>query len=358
MVTEENNLAKIDLDDTPVVTIDIDVMEENIRQVQAACDRFGVALRPHIKTHKNPELARRQLQAGAKGIACQTLGEVDVMQKAGIDDIMLTYNIIGQAKLNRLVQLAERSRLLTVTDNEVVAKGLSQAFQNTSKPLGVLVECDVGAGRLGVQTPKEAAELAAFIETQPGLTFAGLMTYPITSQTADFLQAAYDELASKGLRAEIVSTGGTPTLTDLEGLPGVTEHRAGTYIFNDRSLVEKGVATWETCAMRIRATVISRPTSTRAIIDAGSKTLSADTLGLDGYGHILEYPGARIYALNEEHGYVDLEDETARRPELGEVIHIVPNHTCVVTNLHDELVGVRSDRVEEVWKVAARGMVR
>lgn len=355
MRTQE--LIAIDLDDTPVVTIDLDVMEGNIRRMQALCDDCGVALRPHIKTHKTPEIAKAQLAAGARGITCQTIGEVEVMVNAGFDDIFLTYNVLGNAKLRRMQALADRARLSAVCDNETVARTLSSAFAQAEMPLAVLVECDAGAGRNGVQNPREAAELAGLIDRLPGLRFAGLMFYPITDQTGEFAGAAIHELERAGLACEVVSTGGTPSAPKLRSVPQATEHRAGTYIFNDRSLVEKGWARWEECAMRIRTTVVSRPTPDRAILDAGSKTLSSDLSGLSGYGAIAEYPDAQITRLNEEHGVVDL-SPCRRKPEVGEVVSIIPNHACVVTNLHDQLVGVRRERVETVWRVRARGLVR
>lgn len=347
----------IDLSDTPIVTIDLDVMEANIARMQQICDEAGVALRPHIKTHKIPAIAKLQIEAGARGLACQTLGEVSVMQDAGFDDVFLTYNVVGRAKLERLRAAHERGRLLVACDSERVARDLSAAMDGVSEPLAVVVECDTGAGRNGTQTPDETASLAKLIDELPNLRFAGIMTYPITQRTGEFFAETYRALDRVGLRAEVVSTGGTPTIGLLRQVPGVTEHRAGTYIFNDRACVEKGVAGWDDCAMRILATVVSRPTRDRAIIDAGSKSLTSDTLGLDGHGRIVEYPDARIYRLNEEHGYVHL-PEGSRAPEVGEVISIIPNHTCVVTNLHDELVGVRKGRVETVWRVAARGLVR
>jgi len=351
------DIHSIDLTDTPVVTIDLDIMERNIRRFQELCDEAEVGLRPHIKTHKIPALTKAQLDAGAIGIACQKLGEVEVMQAAGAHDIMLTYNIVGAAKLERLLKLARVCDLKTVCDNLTVAEGLSAAFAGSGVTLGVLVECDTGAGRNGVQSPAQAAELAKRIDQLPGLRFAGLMTYPITESTADYLTEAYKELDARGLKAEIVSTGGTPTLSLLRSVPGVTEHRAGTYIFNDRMCVKAGVATWDDCAMRVKATVVSRPTQGRAVIDAGSKTLSSDLLSMEGHGHIVEYPTAKIAKLNEEHGVV-LFEEGAPAPQVGEVVTIIPNHTCVVTNLHDQLVGVRGGKVETVWDVAARGLVR
>jgi D-serine deaminase-like pyridoxal phosphate-dependent protein len=349
----------VDLADTPVVTIDLDVMEANIRRLQAYCDAHSIANRPHIKTHKIPEIARRQLAAGAIGITCQKLGEVAVMLEAGLRDILVTYNVLGTAKVRRLRALADHpgARLSVAVDNAAVARALSDAFAGAPDPLRVLVECDTGTGRTGVPTPAAAVELAREIAALPGLWFEGLMTYPITVETARFVEATLAKLAHAGLRARTVSTGGTPAYPRAHTVPGVTEHRAGTYVFNDRATVAAGVADWDDCAMQIRTTVVSRPTPDRAILDAGSKTLSSDLLGQTGYGRIVEYPEAVIVRLNEEHGIVDL-SACARRPEVGEVVSVIPNHTCVVTNLHDALVGVRGGRAEVVWPVAARGAVR
>jgi D-serine deaminase-like pyridoxal phosphate-dependent protein len=349
----------VDLADTPVVTIDLDRMERNIQRLQAYCDAHGIANRPHIKTHKIPAIAHRQLAAGARGITCQKLGEAQVMLDAGITDIFLTFNVLGEAKLARLRALASRPgvRLSVACDNLPVARALSGAFADAAEPLAVLVECDTGMGRNGVQTPADAAALAQAIARLPGLRFAGIMTYPIMPDTRAFFEATLAMLERTGLPAAVVSTGGTPVYRQAHEVPGVTEHRAGTYVFNDRATVAAGAATWDDCAMRIRTTVVSRPTPTRAILDAGSKTLSSDLLTLQGYGHIVEYPDAVIVRLSEEHGHVDL-SACARKPEIGEIVTVIPNHTCVVTNLHAQLVGVRAGRVEVVWDVAARGLVR
>ncbi len=349
----------VDLRDTPVVTIDLDILEANIRRLQAYFDAHSIGSRPHIKTHKIPAIAKMQIGAGARGITCQKLGEAAVMMDAGITDILVTFNILGEAKFERLRALAgrPRARISVVCDNAPAARQLSAAFHDAAAPLPVLVECDTGLGRNGVQTPAEALELARLIAGLPGLRFEGLMTYPITDGTRPFFEATLAKLEKAGLPAAVVSTGGTPQYQRAHEVPGITEHRAGTYVFNDRATVARGVATWDDCAMRIRTTVVSRPTPDRAIIDSGSKTLSSDLLDQQGHGRIVEYPEAVISRLNEEHGYVDL-TECKARPEVGEVVSVIPNHTCVVTNLHEQLVGVRRGRVEVVWDVAARGLVR
>lgn len=359
MTTITATRPAVDLRDTPVVTIELDIMDANIRRMQAYLDGHHIANRPHIKTHKIPAIARAQVAAGARGITCQKLGEAEVMLDAGITDILVTFNVLGEAKLGRLRRLADRpgTRLSVVCDSKAAARQLSGAFADRAGALPVLVECDTGMGRNGVQTPDEALALARTIAELPGLRFEGLMTYPIASGTPAFFEAALTMLERAGLPAAVVSTGGTPVYQLAPRVPGVTEHRAGTYVFNDRATVHAGAATWDDCAMRILTTVVSRPTPTRAIIDAGSKTLSSDLLGLVGHGRIVEYPDAVITKLNEEHGYVDLSG-SPRRPEIEEIVTVIPNHTCVVTNLHEQLVGVRKGRVEVTWDVAARGRVR
>jgi D-serine deaminase-like pyridoxal phosphate-dependent protein len=350
---------RIDDLDTPAVLIDLDVMERNLRRFQDYLNRHGIANRPHVKTHKIPALARLQLSLGAQGICCQKLGEAEVMADAGIDDIFVPYNLVGRPKLERAVALAGRIRLAVACDNADVAEGLSSAFARAGMDLPVVVECDTGMGRCGVQTPQEALELAQAVDRLPGLRFDGIMTYPPRGQIArvsEFLQGARDLLARAGLDPRVVSGGGTPDMWRAHEVSGVTEHRAGTYIFNDRASVGAGAATLEDCAMTILATVVSRPTPDRAVIDGGSKTFSSDRAG-EGYGHFLEYAEAALHNFSEEHGWVDLA-KCARRPRVGERVRVVPNHTCVVSNLHDRLIGVRGETVETIWDVTARGKLQ
>jgi D-serine deaminase-like pyridoxal phosphate-dependent protein len=223
--------------------------------------------------------------------------------------------------------------------------------------LPVLVECDTGLGRCGVQSPQEAAELAALITRSPGLRFGGLMTYPTGAATGPFMGEATARIRARGLAVERVSGGGTPRMWQAHEHPEVTEHRAGTYVYGDRYILAAGAMALEQCALTVLATVVSRPTAERAILDSGSKALSSDLLGLQGYGMLVEYPEARVTGLSEEHGTVDLSG-CARRPEVGERVTVIPNHCCVVSNLFDEIVGVRGGEVELLWPVAARGALR
>lgn len=316
--------------------------------------------RPHIKTHKLPLMARRQLEAGAIGITCQKIGEAEVMADAGIDDILISYNILGLDKLDRLAALARRCKLSVTCDNETVAQGLSDRFAHESEPLPVLIECDTGAARCGVQSPEEALALARRIHALPGLRLDGLMTYPPMSgshEVDQWLARARDLLLAEGLPCPVISNGGTPNLGDLSEFHSATEHRAGTYIYNDRSLIAMGACGVEDCAARLHATVISRPAADRAIIDAGSKALTSDLLGLPDYGLIVEAPEARIVGLSEEHGHIDLTG-SGWDPQVGDEITIIPNHVCVVSNLFDAVILRHPDGRLESIPVAARGKVR
>jgi D-serine deaminase-like pyridoxal phosphate-dependent protein len=346
--------------DTPAVTVHLDVMESNIRRVHGHLARYGIANRPHIKTHKIPAIGKLQMQAGAIGITCQKLGEVEVFVEAGVaDDVLLTYNILGASKTDRLMALSRRlRRLAVVLDNETVARGLSEAGVRHGRDVPFLVECDTGFARTGVQTPEAALDLARTAMRLPRLSFEGLMTFPNRDpDTRVFFERALELFARAGVPVPVVSGGGTPALATVDRFPMLTEHRAGTCIFNDTMVVASGWATWNDCAMRVRATVVSRPTDTRAVIDCGTKVLTSDLYTVKGYGHLMEYPDAAIVNLSEEHGVVDL-TACRERPAVGETVSVVPNHCCVVSNMVDELYGVRGGKVEETWRVAARGAVR
>jgi D-serine deaminase-like pyridoxal phosphate-dependent protein len=345
--------------ETPCVLIDLDIAERNIRRFQDHCDRSGIALRPHIKTHKLPQLARAQIDAGAVGITCQKIGEAEVMAEAGLDDILITYNILGDAKLARLAALANKVRLSVVADSSAVVDGLSVAFASATRPLEVLIECDTGAGRCGIQSPAAAVALARRIGAAPGLALAGLLTYPPMGDQAPverWLGEARQALESAGQPCPRVSTGGTPNLWRWQVGPSATEHRAGTYVYNDRSLVAAGVCTQADCALTVLATVVSRPTETRAIIDAGSKVLTSDLLGLQGFGMVAGQPEVRVAALSEEHGILDLASSTFR-PAIGARLRIIPNHACVVSNMVDAVWTLRDGALGGQGPVAARGRV-
>jgi len=347
---------------TPAVVVDLDVLECNIARVQAICDAAGVANRPHVKTHKSPMIAHMQVKAGARGITCQKLGEAEVFAEAGLDDILISYNVLGAEKEARIAALLGRTpvKLTVAADNPVTVESLSRAGTAAGRPVEVVVECDTGRKRAGVETPGEAIALAAKIAASEGLAFAGFLLYPPEGrwpETQGFFDEAAAGVRAIGLEPRIVSTGGTPNLKNVGRLAGATEHRPGTYVYNDRMQLAAGVAALEDVALTVVSTVVSRAGAERGILDAGSKTLTSDTGGLDGHGLILEYPQARIAQFSEEHGFLDL-SRTNERPQVGEVVRVVPNHVCVVVNMVDEIVLTRAGRISGTLDVAARGRLR
>jgi D-serine deaminase-like pyridoxal phosphate-dependent protein len=350
--------ATLDQIDTPAVLIDVDRARANIARAQAHADAQGLALRPHIKTHKLPFWAKVQLAAGAVGITAQKLGEAEVMADAGIADIFLPYNIVGDDKLARLRALHERAAMSVTADSKVVVEGLARACADPAHPLPVLVECDTGMGRCGVQSPAEALALAQTIAAAPGLGFGGLMTYPALGRQAEvlaWLDAARQALIAEGLPPARISAGNTPDLWTTRSGGPVTEIRPGTYIYLDRFQVSKGAGQPEDCALTVLTTVVSHPVPTRAILDAGSKALSSDLLGLPDYGEVIGLPGARVTALSEEHGTLTL--PPGAQVAIGDRLRVLPNHACVVSNLFDRVHLISGDRVIDVLPVAARGRV-
>jgi D-serine deaminase-like pyridoxal phosphate-dependent protein len=335
--------VNIDELDTPTLTADLDAVERNIARVQRYCVEHGIALRPHIKTHKLPELARMQVEAGARGITCQKLGEAEIFADAGFDDILISFPIIGPQKIARLRALAERVRLCVAVDSDEGAAALDGVG------VDALVECDTGFGRTGVQTPEAAARLARRIER-----FRGLMTYPTPPGTAEWLRRVLDLVGE----VDCVSVGGTPTARTVHELGIATELRVGTYVYGDRACVANGSVPLEDCALRVVATVVSTPTKDRAIVDAGSKALTSDPAeGATGHGLLLEHPEAEVYKLNEEHGHVDV-SRCERRPRIGDRVSIVPNHACGAVNMYDEIVLHRGGEVIETLPIRARGRLR
>ena len=344
---------------TPAVVIDLDRVEANIARVQQLCDKARVANRPHIKTHKSPVLAKMQVAAGAKGITCQKLGEAEVMVDGGLDDILISYNLLGEEKIGRLGRLLQRAqhrrRRRQPDHHRRPAEGgrdrrapARRRHRVRHGPQARRRRDGQGGGRAGAahQGAAPACASTASCSTRPR------QSWP---QTQRFFDEATKGVRALGLEARIVSTGGTPNLPNMGKLEGATEHRAGTYIFNDRMMLACGAATLDDCALNVYATVVSRAAPERGILDSGSKTLTADTGALDdGFGLILEYPQAKLHAFAEEHGFLDLSRSNAR-PKVGEVVRVVPNHVCVVVNMVDRMIAVRGDKIVDVLPVAARG---
>jgi D-serine deaminase-like pyridoxal phosphate-dependent protein len=341
--------------DTPALAVDLDIIEHNIRRLQDTLQVRGIANRPHVKTHKIPEIAHMQLAAGATGITCQKLGEAEVMADAGVGDILLTYNIVGRRKLERLARLAQRARLSVALENLTAAQGISEAATAAGIQVRTLVELSTEMQRQGASSPSALVELAGVVARLPGLQFAGLMLYPSTAENAERVSETVGRLIREGLCCDVVSGGGTKAVGDIDWIPELTEFRAGTYVFNDLATVAKGAAVLSDCALCVVVTVVSRPSPDRAIVDGGTKTFSSDG-GLP-MGYVWDYPEARIYRMNEEHGYLDL-SACPTRPEIGERLRVLPNHACGTMNMHDAAYGLRGAQVEAIWTIAARGKVQ
>lgn len=341
--------------DTPALTVDLDVMEANLARMQAYCDAHGLGFRPHIKTHKIPAIAHQQVALGAVGIACQKLGEAEIMADAGLTNILISYNLVGRRKLERLADLARRATLTVAVDAAEVARPMAAFLAQAGVRVGAVIELESELKRCGVASAGAAVRLARELADGQGLYFRGLMIYPSTEQSMPLVLETLAALQAEGLPVEMVSGGGVHSALRSHVFGGLTEIRVGTYVFNDWTVVRRGTCTPEQCALTVCVTVVSQPAPGRVIIDGGSKTFSSD--GGFPMGHIVEYPEAVIYNLNEEHGFVDV-SACAHAPRVGERVRVIPNHACGTINMHDTLIGLRDGNVEVVWPIAARGKVQ
>ncbi|REK76059.1 alanine racemase [Paenibacillus paeoniae] len=354
---------------TPYAFIDLDAAERNIARMAEKLAQHGIRHRPHIKTHKSLEIARKQLAAGAVGITVAKLSEAQVFAAGGIDDILVALAIVGDRNLERLEHLHRRIRVTVTVDSWEAALGLSAVGERTGKPLRVLIELDGGLHRGGRQPGEDIVAFARRIQELPGIEIVGIMAYfglVYRNHTADALEAAVREeaeiirgvvsdLRDAGISVEIVSSGSTPTSKLCEHAEGITEVRAGNYLYNDVSAVSMGLAEPEDCALRVIATVISMPLPGMATIDAGTKTLTSDrSHHTDGFGMIVGQPDLMIASLNEEHGMLRY-DPAQVSLSIGDRIEIIPNHSCVIPNLNDHVYAVRSGEIVGQIKTDARG---
>ncbi|MDE0400300.1 MAG: alanine racemase [Candidatus Poribacteria bacterium] len=340
--------------DTPTLVADLDVLKTNIDGMAQHCQQLGIPLRVHTKTHKVPEIAKLQIAAGSEGITCQKLGEAEVMVDAGVDNILIPYNIVGKPKLKRLTALVQRARITVALDSEETAIGISQQAIADSCVVPVIVELDTGSGRCGVQSPQAAQRLAQQIMKMQGVDFQGIMTYPSNVRAKSFIEETLDLLSSDGIPVNIISGGGTGSEAASKEI-GCTETRSGSYVYEGMTRIGNSeMLTPERCVLRVIVTVVSTPTPDRIIIDGGQKTFTS--YPPTPYGHIIEQPDAKIYGMSVEHGHVDV-SECSHRFKIGEQLSVIPLHQGMTSNLHDKLVGIRGDQVEAVWQIAGRGKV-
>lgn len=347
--------------DTPVLTVEVGALKDNLERYQRYYNEHNIALRPHIKTHKSLAIASMQMAGGAIGLTCQKIGEAEAMLSGGlIVDLLIPYNIIGQPKLERLVALAKQTPITVSTDSNFVAEGYSGAFAQAGMSLPVLIEVDCGMQRTGVPSVEQAVELGRLIDSLPGLELRGIMGFPTPPSMRSFLVEIIQAFADAGLPCPVVSGGSTKSAMQAHEIPELTEYRIGEYVVGGAGHLAAGRHTVEQCALRVHATVVSAPTNDRVILDSGSKTLSASTLQTDNgvsMGYIVEYPEARFFACSEEHGHVDV-SACSKKPKIGERVQVLPVHPCPCINLHDELIAVSEGEVIAAWPVHARGKIR
>jgi D-serine deaminase-like pyridoxal phosphate-dependent protein len=358
-------MSKWDLD-TPALVLDIGLAERNLAAMAEAVRRLGKSLRPHVKTHKTPILARMQLESGAIGVSAAKLGEVEAMILGGIKDILLTSEIVGERKIARLLALSRHANLINVVDDAEAAAAISAAFEREGRVLDVLVDVNVGQNRTGVEPGEPALALARRVRELRGLRFRGLQGYE------GHIQHVYDEherarvcreamgklaatarlLREHDFEVEIVSTAGTGTYRFCGETPEVTELQPGSYVVMDSDYGRVGGLDFAN-ALTILTTVVSHAAPERAVLDAGHKTASIDS----GMPKVKDLPGAEYVKASDEHGVLALEGD-ARTLKVGDKVELIPSHCDPTINLHDCFYVVRDERLEAVWPVAARGAVR
>jgi D-serine deaminase-like pyridoxal phosphate-dependent protein len=359
------NGFRVDELDTPSLTVDLDVFEDNVR----LCMRrlAGVRVRPHLKTAKSPQVAQLLLEAGAVGICVAKLSEAEVMIAGGIDDVLITTELVGPIKVRRLAQLASRwpeARIRVVVDSWEGAGALDAALP---RPLETLVDVNVGQDRCGV-APEDALALADRIKELSRLELVGVQGYEGNLQhvrdpaerrarcdvSMQRLEGAVGDLRATGYAIDVVSTGGTGTAEFCAAHEVVTEVQPGSFAFMDADYSDTGGVPYRSSLTAI-ATVISRPVPDRAVIDAGLKTLSDDS----GPARLLDAPGWSYLHAGDEHGVLTPTDAPERRDlRVGDRVTLQPSHIDTTVNLHDALYAHRAGQIEAAWLLAARGKVQ
>jgi D-serine deaminase-like pyridoxal phosphate-dependent protein len=360
--------------ETPHLLIDGAKMDRNIEKMAGIARERGVKLRPHVKTHKIPMIARRQLEAGAAGITVAKVSEAEVMADGGIRDIFIAYPLVTESKIRRAIRLSRGGvRLVVGVDSLEGGRMLSRVAALEDHELEVRLEVDTGLRRTGVRLDR-AVELAAEMTVLEKLRLSGIYTFrgavlESGVPTLDLKQAGLEEgalLASladrmreSGIEVKDVSLGSTPTAEYAGEVEGVTEIRPGTYVFYDRMQARLGTCLFEECAATVVATVVSRPSEDLAIIDGGSKTFATDVqpgtepLNLEGFGYVVGYPDAVLERLTEEHGMLRVSEN--HDLGVGDIVQIIPNHICSTVNLHNGVFFADGSGAVERIEVSARG---
>jgi D-serine deaminase-like pyridoxal phosphate-dependent protein len=364
--------------DTPELIVDLAALRDNVERTARAADAAGVAVRPHIKTHKLPEVARMQLEAGAVGIQVAKLGEAEVMIDAGVEDVLIGYPIVGRLKVERLMSLAERAKITVSLDALAVAEPIAAAAAARGMSIGLLVELDTGLSRIGVAPGPDAVELAERVAELDGVELTGVLTHEghayaqsqspedlerLTRDACERTVATAEAIRARDIPAPVVSVGSSGTFRFAIDVDGVTEVRPGTYVFNDLTQLALGAAAAADLAAVIVATVVSGPRDREVVLDAGSKALTSDRMIVNHsaatHGAVFTADGktGEIVRLSEEHGIAAFAG-AGGAPRIGERVVIVPNHICPVINLFETATIVSDGNVVDRWSVAARGKLR
>ena len=351
--------------DTPALLVDLDLMEANIARLAETCRAHGISWRPHTKGQKTPEIIAKELAAGAIGVTCAKLGEAEVLAACGLRDILIANQIVGPAKMQRLRELRQHADPIVAVDNPAHVLELGTAMQGSARNLRVVIEVDIGMHRAGVSPGEPVVELAATIAAQDGLRFAGVMGWESHAVTiadpaekartvADaiaLLSSSAEACRRAGYPVDIVSCGGTGTFPFCVQQPGVTEIQAGGAIFSDMHYRTHYHLDFP-CALTLLATVTSRPSQTRVILDAGKKAMSSDA----AVPHPLGVSAASV-RLSAEHATIELASPS-ERPKIGDKVELIVGYSDTTVHLHEEIVGVRNGRIEAIWRVAGRGRIK
>ncbi len=370
--TDRTILAPDATIETPALIVSEEILHRNIAEMASFARSHDVNLRPHMKTHKTPQIARLQLQAGAIGITCAKVGEAEVMiDQAGVEDVLLAYPTVGESKFRRILALLDRARVVVGVDSIEATEALGRLATQQDRTVDVFIEVDTGHHRSGVPAGEPAVAFAQQVARQRGLRLCGVFTHEgqANSAPADEIEGialaagramveTAEAIRNRGIELETVSVGSTPAALYTPTVPGITEMRPGTYVFNDNSAFRFGRLGVGDCAARFAATVVSRTSASHCIVDTGSKSLAMDpSKAHPGHGYIVGHPDATIVKLSEEHGEVQIPDGEAGFA-IGDRLEIIPNHICPTVNLMDEMFLVRDGHVVDSWKIAARGKVR
>lgn len=363
--------------DTPALIVDKKIMLENVKRMQDYADAHHVGLRPHTKTHKTPELALLQAEYGCAGITVAKVGEAEVMAAAGLKDIFIANEIIGETKYKRIQKLAETVDISFGLDSIAQAEMVEKAFSNCDKPAQCVIEIEVGELRSGIVEEEECRKLLEYLKSCPHIHLKGVFSHDGDSYSAPDIETAKKKSViaqertlkfanmckEAGFDISVVSIGSTPSLAnDSEILDGITEIRPGTYIFMDASQANATDHSWK-CAATVLATVMSRPTEERVILDVGAKGLTMQSrsegiCAVEGIGDLIDYPGTHIKLMYDEHAII-YDKKFHDAVKVGDVVRIVPVHICPVVNLYDKIYLIdENGNVEKTLNVECRGKLQ